>query len=713
MNEVLKENYKKRIYITLDKANRKAIGVRDLAAKCRTKRNGEGEYAAALTELLENGVIFKYRSGYAITRKIGCFCAKVKRLSKTFGFIERLEDGAEVFVPGKYLLGALPGDIVIAKLITARRDRPEAEVVSIAKADNPRFSGEIYVEKGQLLIIPDTLMKTPIRLEETDLPLNPGDKVLAEITFRAERHAEHRAQVIMSFGTSSTAENCIKALLAERDIVVEFPAEVLEEADKIASAGISREEIDGREDLRGETIFTIDGADSKDLDDAVSIAMADGDYLLDVHIADVSHYVQGHSALDNEALRRGTSIYYADTVIPMLPKPLSNGICSLNPGEDRLAVSCHMRIDAWGSLISFEFKKSVIRSCIKGIYHEVNAILSNTANAEIEEKYADVRSQLFLMEKLTNVLKNARKRRGAPMLETAESKIILDENGKCCAVKARESGASENIIEEFMLMANRSAATLAREKQIPFVYRVHEPPAEDKIVALQSVVRSLGMNFPSYTQFSPVHMSNLIDSARERAIFPVINTLALRSMAKAKYFDEPLGHFGLALDDYAHFTSPIRRYPDLAIHRILSELLAGNNVEKIRNRFDVFVHKAAEKSSTCELNAIKLERDCDARYKAEYMRGHIGEEFTGIISSVTERGFYVSLPDTVEGFVPLSLMPQGVYTFDEPVRMVEVNSGAKYTMGNTVTVRCEKADVSSGNIDFSLIIDKRENSNAG
>lgn len=711
MNEVLKENYKKRIYNTLDKANRKAIGIRDLALKCRTKRNGEEEYNAALSELLEGGVIFKYRSGYAITRKIGCFCAKVKKLSKTFGFIERLDDGTEIFIPGKYMLGSLPGDIVIARLITARRDRPEGEVIGIAKADNPKFSGTIFKENNYFFILPDTLMKTPIRIEKSQFEFHEGDKVLAEISHRSERHSEHRARLVALFGTGETAENCIKALLAERDIAIEFPKEAIEEADKLSVLGISDSEKSGRKDLRDEIIFTIDSEDSKDLDDAISIDMVEGDYLLGVHIADVSHYVRGHSHLDNEALRRGTSIYYADKVIPMLPKSLSNGICSLNAGEDRLAISCHMRIDSWGSLISYEFKKSIIRSEIKGIYSEINSIITGTSTADTENKYSKVRNKIFLMEKLASVLAIARKRRGAPMLETKESKVVLDEDGKCCDVKVRESGISENIIEEFMLMANQSAANFAREKQIPFIYRVHEQPAEGKISALQSVVRSLGMTFPPYTQFSPVHMSKLIEASRERSLFPIINRLALRSMAKAKYFDEPLGHFGLALDDYTHFTSPIRRYPDLVIHRIMSEILDGNSIEKIRNRFDVFVHKASEKSSNSELNAMRLERDCEDRYKAEYMRERIGEEFTGIISSVTEHGLYVSLPNTIEGLIPLSLMPQGVYGFDEPVRMIEANSKEKYTMGDELVVRCEKADVSTGNIDFSLVVAKKDKDN--
>ena len=482
----------------------------------------------------------------------------------------------------------------------------------------------------------------------------------------------------------------------------EFPEEVLKEARKIAEGGVQEYCFNNRENLCNMNIFTIDGAESKDLDDAVSVEKTDYGYLLGVHIADVSHYVRGNSNLDKEAMKRGTSIYYADKVVPMLPKELSNGICSLNPNENRLTLSAFIKLDNEGKIISYRFCKSVIRSRVKGVYSEINSILDGSENAEIAEKYSAVRNEIFLMNELADILIEKKKRRHAPELETTESKLVIDENGICCAVIPRQRGKSEEIIEEFMLTANEAAAKLAREKKVPFVYRIHEAPPESKIETLHEILPKLGFDCPHFTEFKPVHASRILESAKGTDKFEAVNLLVLRSMSKAKYSVEPVGHFGLVLDDYAHFTSPIRRYPDLAIHRIITDILAGYNNEWLNKRYSGFAMNSAERSSDAEIRAITIERECEDCYKAEYMKSHIGETFTARISGVTEFGFYVQLPDTVEGLVHIRTLPEGEYDYSEPVSLTERFSGVSYTLGQTVQVICSAVNVSDGIIDFVL-----------
>lgn len=696
------EGYKNKIVTFVQKSGKKPISPKELAAKCRSIKGNEGNYNSAIAELTEDGVIFLRKRGYVMCSILGFFKAEVLRLNRTFGFIKRCDIDEEIFVPGKFLCGAMPGDIVLAHYIPSRSDGPEGEVIDILKTADAKLTGIIIEDEGEKFFLADTMSKTPVKIEKGDIEYNVGDKVMAEICRAGRRHRDHTVKILFSFGNSQSAECCARAMLAVNGVETEFDDDVKREAKRISASGVWPDDYKNRLDLRELPIFTIDSAESKDLDDAVSIERTDSGYTLGVHIADVSHYVKGSSPLDKSALDRGTSIYYADQVIPMLPKELSNGICSLNPNEDRLTFSAIMDITKAGKLKSFKFAKSVIRSRVKGVYKEINSILDDTATDEIKEKYAQLIPSIEIMNELADKRIEARKKRGAPEIETSESKIILNDNHICIDVMPRTRGKSEMIIEEFMLLANESAAKLAAEKEIPFVYRVHEQPATEKIETLKDSLRRLNVEVPVFSSIKPVHMAQILENSKDKECYPIINMLTLRSMAKAKYQVEPIGHFGLALDDYAHFTSPIRRYPDLAIHRILSDLIETDDTQWLQKRYAGFVQKASEHSTAMEIRAIKIERECEDCYKAEYMQNHIGDEFEGIISSVTEFGFYVELQNTIEGLVHINTLPEGYYEFDGYFSIKDEYSSNSYSAGDKVKVICAKADVNSGKIDFEL-----------
>lgn len=697
------QSYKNSITSFLEVHSRKFMQLAELEKKCRSKKNGYENFRTALDELrCEGKILVKKGAKLALCSRIGCRPGSITRLSRTFGFAMS-DDGVEYFIPGKFMLGAMPGDRVLIADIPSRTDEPEGEILDIIEEKGGAMTGRIEAVDGVPYLVPDTAARSHLIISMREsIPFNEGDKVLAEIVYRGRRHAEHKVKIKLVFGSSEYASACAASILAIHGAPEDFPEDALRDATKISEGGVQDYCLNNREDLREECIFTIDGAESKDLDDAVSVTRTGNGYRLGVHIADVSHYVKGNSPLDKEALRRGTSIYYADKVIPMLPKELSNGICSLNPGENRLTLSAIMELDKYGEIISYRFAKSVIRSRVKGVYSEINSILDGSETPEIREKYACVRESIALIDELADVLIAKRERRHTPELETQESKLIIGENGMCVDVVPRERGKSERIIEEFMLTANEAAAKLAREKVAPFVYRIHEAPPPDKIERLKEILPKFSIQCPNFTDFKPSHAAEILDKARDTKYYEAVNLTVLRSMAKAKYSEDPLGHFGLALKDYAHFTSPIRRYPDLAIHRIITDILAGYGSQWLTKRYGGFAHNAAEKSSGAELRAVAIERECEDCYKAEFMKSHLGEVFGGRISSVTEFGFYVTLPSSVEGLVHIRSLPEGEYDYSEPVSLTEKFSGVSYNLGDTVRVICSAVNVSEGKIDFIL-----------
>lgn len=693
------QHYANRIQTFLKKANGRPVSRADLAAKCRGR--GQAAYLRALANLTAEGVIAERRSGYVTAETAGMYRAEIVRISRTFGFARAESDGKEVFIPGRDLKGAMPGDTVLLQPTGERDGTPEAAVQTVITAAQVQTSGMLIEDESELRFLPDTLCRRTLEIENAaDWLTHIGDKVLATVTQRGTRHSEHIVRVDVSLGSADSARACAEALVAVSGVPIDFLPDAQSEAARLEAAGITETDLQGRLDLRApaDIIFTIDGADAKDLDDAISISRTENGYRLGVHIADVTHYVKPDSALDREAIQRGTSIYYADQVIPMLPKALSNGICSLHPDVDRLAFSALMELDAAGELHSFRFEKTVIRSAVKGVYSEVNAILDGAASPELEEKYAAVKPALLLLNELREKRLAARRERGAPSIEAEESAFLLDENGVCTAIAARTHGAGEELIEECMLLANEAAARLARTQHLPFVYRAHAKPPEEKAIRLAEALNRLDIPHPALDDPKPRDYAQVLANAADSPLKAAVHQMVLRSMAKADYETDPVGHFGLALADYTHFTSPIRRYPDLAIHRMLTAYLAGEKPENARQ----FVNDAAIAGSTTEQRAMQLERDCDDRYRAEWAKQHLGETFAGVISGLTEFGIYVMLQNTAEGMIPLDALPYDEYEYDGFFSLHAVHAGRTYMLGDSIQVTVTRADINSGHIDFSM-----------
>ena len=683
--------------------------VKELKQKFGGERGADRKVMEALDELVREavvcqrqGVFFTVRSGRA-DKALLC---KVVKLGKNFAFV-MLEDGtSDIFIPGRFTKGAMPGDDVLVEKFEHPRveGSDEGAILAILTEKND-LVGTVRRVEGRLRFVPDDCPAITMPLaRDCEGGAKDGDKVAVEILNRGNRQEDHRVGVAMRFGSSDEAKRCAKALLYAKDIRTRFPDKVRDEAKKFEGAEVSEKDCEGRMDLRALPIFTIDSAETKDIDDAISLTRtSDGGFELGVHIADVSNYVKPGTELDNEAFSRATSVYYADQVVPMLPKALSNGICSLNENELRLAFSCLMRLDKDGGLTDYRFVKSIIRSRVKGVYSEINALLAGTADAEIKAKYADVIDQLPAMKELYGHRARLRKERGCMDIESGEVKLILDENGRCIDVKKRTSGESESMIEEFMLLANQCAAHFARVKQIPFVYRVHEEPNAEKLERLHALLQACGINDHFAKDVpTPKELSAILEGVRGTPYEQIINTGMLRCMSKALYEEKPKGHYGLVLKDYAHFTSPIRRYPDLAIHRIMTDLLKGTEKETMILRYTDFAERASKQSSEREVIAMQIERKAEDCYKAEYARRHLGECYEGTISGVTQRGLFIELDNGVEGFVPASSLTPSGTSLTEGVRLTDPASGKTWSLGDKMMITIVRADVNLGKIDFEV-----------
>ena len=681
--------------------------VKTLKARFGGDRAADRKVMEALDELVRQavvcqrqGVFFTVRSGRA-EKALLC---KVVKLGKNFAFV-MLEDGqSDVFIPGRFTRGAMPGDQVLVEKFAHPRveGSDEGEILAILTEHN-NLVGTAKRIDGRLKFVPDDCPAISMQLMRgSEGGAKDGDKVAVEILQRGTRQEDHRVGVTMRFGSADEAKRCAKALLYAQDIRGRFPEEVREEAKKLEDAVVSEADTKGRLDLRSLPIFTIDSTSTKDIDDAISLTRTpEGGFELGVHIADVSHYVRPGTETDNEAFRRATSVYYADQVVPMLPKALSNGICSLNEGELRLAFSCLMRLDNNGELTDYRFVKSVIRSRVKGVYSEINALLAGSTDPELQAKYAEVSEQLPAMKELYGHRARLRRERGCMDIESGEVKLILDEEGRCIDVQKRTSGESEAMIEEFMLLANQCAAHFARVKQIPFVYRVHEEPNAEKLERLHALLTTCGINDHFAKDVpAPKELSAILEGVRGTAYEQIINTGMLRCMSKAQYEAKPKGHYGLVLKDYAHFTSPIRRYPDLAIHRILTDLLSGTDKETMTLRYTDFAEQAAKQSSEREVIAMQIERKAEDCYKAEYARRHLGESYEGGISGVTQRGLFVEMDNGVEGFVPASSLTAAGTLLTEGVRLSDPVSGKNWNLGDRMMITIVRADVNLGKVDF-------------
>lgn len=699
----MKTDYKKLIVSKLKRSGKKPVRYKELLRDCKRKHFDIDKFNDTVASMKRTGEITETKYGFSLGEKRKERSCKVVRINRTFGFVQDIETGVDYFVAGKYLMGAMPGDIVKVRVFKGKGESLEGEVTAVEQENYSRFMGEIVNEFGQLRIVPDTMCKSSMSFDNPQgLELHEGDKVIAEITHRGKRHSEHSCVITASYGSSMRASSCALCVVEINGLTPVFPPQVIMEARNVSDYSRIDKEIPKRLDLRDLPIFTIDGADTKDIDDAISVTRTKNGYELGVHIADVSHYVLPKSELDNEAFKRGTSVYYANRVIPMLPKELSNGICSLNPGEDRLAFSCIAQLDKQGHITSYKFAKTVIRSRVKGVYSEINEMLEGYNSRSNSVKYQQVADQLPVMLELADILKATRLERGCPELETAEGKLIIDENDRCVDVVPRTRGRSEEMIEDFMLVANECAARFGFDNKLPFVYRIHEEPSEEKTEGLKQALVQLNIQYKIGQHTTPGDIAAILKQVKDTPLAPIVNSIALRSMSKAKYSTEPVGHFGLVLDDYAHFTSPIRRYPDLAIHRIMSDYLSGEKTEDIARKYSKFSYAAADQATKTEITAMEVERSCEDCYKAEYMLGHVNEEFDGIITGVTDFGVFVGLENTCEGLLHIDQMQEGLYKSDEMISLKNYSTGQTYTLGDKIRVKVMGSNVNSGKIDFTL-----------
>ena len=626
--------------------------------------------------------------------------ATLVSLSKNFGFARPDNGGDDIFIHGSALQGALVGDKIIVGDIRKDDRGPSGRVRRIVEHKPAQTTGTVSITDEGIEFIPDNAIRYNLRMRERDLNgAKNGDKVMASLE-QDYRGDWAYASVKKVFGSGRTARVCADAIVEQYGIPHVFPQEVLDEAERVGNEPISDEEYAKRLDLRGEPIFTIDSKDAKDLDDAISVKRTDFGYTLGVHIADVSHYVKEGSAIDEEAINRGTSVYFADRVIPMLPEVLSNGACSLNAGTDKLAFSALIELDKEGHITKYDFKKTIINSKVRGVYSEVNEILDGTASEEILNKYAPVMESLMLAKELADILKANSAARGTMELDSGESKFILDENGICIDIMPRVSGEAEQLIEQMMVTANIAAAKFSLDHKLPFLYRVHGTPDPKRVEELVTLLQLVGVPCKEIVKPNPEtqDFAAILDRVRGLPCETLVSQRLLRTMEKARYSTEETGHFGLALSDYSHYTSPIRRYPDTSIHRVLSAFVEGMPAEEVRRRYAQFCETSATESSRNEIRALIAERDAEDCYMAEYMSQHIGEHFEGTVSGVTIRGVFVRLENSVEGFVSLDAFEGEDFVYDGLI--TQRSPKRELTIGTPLPIIVASAYVATGKVDF-------------
>lgn len=669
------------------------------------------EFLAVLRDLEREGqVIVTRKQKYGIPEKMGLRVGRVQAHAKGYAFLIPDDGKEDIYLSAENLNGAMHNDRVIVR--PYKKDdltrRAEGEVIRILSRANQQVVGT-FERTGRFgFVIPDD----PRIFQDIFIPTNEagqarhGQKVVAEITSWPEKRRNPQGRVVEVLGRLGEPGVDILSVVRKYRLPEEFPPEVLREAERVAKP-VEPEDLHQRVDLRQVKMVTIDGADAKDLDDAVSIEqLANGNYRLGVHIADVGHYVREGSLLDNEALRRGTSVYLVDRVIPMLPTQLSNGICSLNAGQDRLAMSVLMELDAKGNLQKYEIVPSVINVDQRMTYDAVRKILVDK-DQELIRQYSDFVKDFRLMEKLCLALRTRRMQRGAIDFNFPESKVLLDENGRPIEIVRLERSIAEQIIEEFMILANEVVAQHMYWLEAPFVYRVHEQPDALDLEQLNNFLHTLGYHIRSREdEIQPKSFQEIVEKVAGRPEEKVVNTVMLRSMKHARYAPACLGHFGLASQYYCHFTSPIRRYPDLAIHRIIKETLLGGGLSQNRRKqLEEKTPLWAEQSSLRELTAEEAERESVDLKKVEFMERHLGEVFAGIISSVTPFGLFVELENTVEGLVHVSSMTDDYYHFDEErLLLMGQHTRKVYKIGGKVTVQVVRADVSARQVDLEIVL---------
>ncbi|MCI8538635.1 MAG: ribonuclease R [Oscillospiraceae bacterium] len=618
---------------------------------------------------------------------------------RNYGFVTQ-EDG-DIFLPPHCSGQAWHGDRVAVELdpVQVPGGRPAGRVVAVLERANVTVAGRVDRIGKELWLTPDGGKLPAIKLVGGHASLRHGDKAEASVRSYGSRKEPPLAIPLRTFGRDGTRQAATEAILARHAVPRVFPPEVLQAAEQ-TPAEVPAAALEGRLDLRGSLVITIDGPMAKDLDDAVSLERGeDGTWRLGVHIADVSHYVSEGSALEQEAWRRGTSVYFADQVIPMLPEALSNGICSLNPQVDRLTLSCLMTLDRQGQVLGHAMAKTVIRTTERMSYPDCNTLLKGEDQA-LATRYKLILPMLRQMAELARALGRKRRLRGALELESTECSVLCDRQGDPVEIQRRTPGESERIIEEFMLAANETVAEHLSQAGRPGVYRVHEEPDEGKIERFRQLAAQFGYALDTPDSFG---MQKVLDGARGRPEEGAISMLLLRSLMKARYGPENLGHFGLAAEFYCHFTSPIRRYPDLMIHRILSALLDGTLTGSREQKLRIAAAEAAAQSTQREVEAETAERDIEKCYMAEYMQSRLGEQFSGLVSGVTRFGLFVLLSNGVEGLLPVSSLPDDSYEYsEERMELAGLRTGRVYSFAMPVEVICAAADPGAGEVTLDL-----------
>ncbi|MDO4617362.1 MAG: ribonuclease R [Lachnospiraceae bacterium] len=628
--------------------------------------------------------------------------------ARGFGFVtpdgeEKTED---IFIPEEYTNHAFHKDkveVVLLKNSLGRRQ--EGQIVKVLEHEITTVVGTFQKTGSYGFVLSDNrkISKDLFIAKEHTMGAENGQKVVAKIKNYGSSHTSPEGQIVEILGNAGDVGVDVLSIARSYDIPMEFPEKVQAQADRCPDH-VLEGDLAGRTDLRGVQMVTIDGEDAKDLDDAVSLTRVGDRYHLGVHIADVSNYVQGGSALDKEAIKRGTSVYLVDRVVPMLPKRLSNGICSLNEGEDRLALSCLMTFDLTGEIIDHTICESVIHVDRRMTYTAVNAILQDPS-CETAEQYRELVPMFLEMGKLSKIIRENRSDRGAIDFSFPEAKILLDDKGKPVDIVPHEANDATRLIEDFMLSANETVAKEYCKRKLPFLYRIHETPDMDRMESTLSVIRSMGVKVEKgRKEITPKEIQRIQEKIAGTKEEPMISRLLLRSMKQAKYNPECVGHFGLAAKYYCHFTSPIRRYPDLQIHRIIKDDLRGRLKDAKIAKYSSILEGVGEKTSMLERRAVEIERETDKLKMAEYMQQHIGEVFEGVISGVTGWGFYVELPNTIEGLVHVSNMYVEYYIYDEQhFCLIGEISGKRYTLGDPVKVRVAGADLIAKTIDFYTV----------
>ncbi|MEJ9211237.1 ribonuclease R [Bacillus smithii] len=668
------------------------------------------DFVKALVYMEEQGLVVRTRSNrYGVPEKMNLIRGKLSGHPKGFAFLIPEEPGMDdIFIPPGDTNGAVNGDKVLVRVSNQKSGtRREGAVVRILERGVKDLVGTYSDSKYFGFVIPDDRkFSSDIFIPKTaNMGAVDGHKVVVRITSYPEGRKSAEGEIIQIIGHKNDPGVDILSVIHQFGLPESFPDEVLAQANETPDT-IDESEIRNRRDLRNELIVTIDGPDAKDLDDAVTVTKLDnGHYKLGVHIADVSYYVKEGSPIDREAFERGTSVYLVDRVIPMIPHRLSNGICSLNPKVDRLTLSCEMEINEQGEVVSHEIFESVIRTTERMTYEDVNAILVDK-DEELRKRYEPLVPMFERMAELAEILRNKRMKRGAIDFDFKESKVIVDENGKPVDVVLRERSVAERLIEEFMLAANETVAEHFHWLDVPFIYRIHEDPKEDKLQRFFEFITNFGLVVKgTANSVHPRALQEIIEAVQGKPEEMVVSTVMLRSMQQAKYYPESLGHFGLSTDFYTHFTSPIRRYPDLIVHRLIrTYLIEGKMDEATRAKWGARLPEIAEHSSERERRAVDAERATDEIKKAEFMEDKIGQEFDGIISSVTNFGMFVELPNTIEGLVHVSYMTDDYYHYDERhYAMIGERTGNVYRIGDEITVRVINVNKEEHSVDFEIV----------